>query len=281
MKIGFVDYFLDEWHANNYPDWLLKASNGEIQVAYAYALTDSPFQGGLSTDDWCLKHGSSRCFSIEEIVKKSDALIVLSPDDPEYHEVLSDLPLRSGKRTYIDKTFSPDKQSAVRMFSLAERFGTPCCSCSALRFASEYKGIGTGNNNQPVTAISSWGPGVYDNYSVHQLEPILMLMGGIPEEVCYNGSEIFAQLMIRFSDNRMAVMNQFIKGSPFMMHMCTDDGNRTIEVKSDFFNEFIKKLIEFFVTGVPLAESGETIKIMAVREAGAKGILQPGKWIKV
>lgn len=21
-KIGFIDYFLDEWHANNYPDWI-------------------------------------------------------------------------------------------------------------------------------------------------------------------------------------------------------------------------------------------------------------------
>ena len=21
MKIGFIDYYLDEWHANNYPDW--------------------------------------------------------------------------------------------------------------------------------------------------------------------------------------------------------------------------------------------------------------------
>ena len=25
MRIGFIDYFLDEWHANNYPQWIKEA----------------------------------------------------------------------------------------------------------------------------------------------------------------------------------------------------------------------------------------------------------------
>ena len=25
-KIGFIDFFLDEWHANNYPKWIRQAS---------------------------------------------------------------------------------------------------------------------------------------------------------------------------------------------------------------------------------------------------------------
>ena len=28
MKIGFIDYYLDEWHANKYPAWIKEASNG-------------------------------------------------------------------------------------------------------------------------------------------------------------------------------------------------------------------------------------------------------------
>lgn len=27
-KIGFVDYFLDEWHANNYPVWIADPRHG-------------------------------------------------------------------------------------------------------------------------------------------------------------------------------------------------------------------------------------------------------------
>ena len=32
MKIGFIDYYLDEWHANNYPKFFADASNGEITI---------------------------------------------------------------------------------------------------------------------------------------------------------------------------------------------------------------------------------------------------------
>ena len=28
MKIGFIDYYLDEWHSNNYPELIAKASGG-------------------------------------------------------------------------------------------------------------------------------------------------------------------------------------------------------------------------------------------------------------
>ena len=41
-------------------------------------------------------------------MEKSDCLLVLSPDNCEMHEELCQIPLRSGKRTYVDKTFAPD-----------------------------------------------------------------------------------------------------------------------------------------------------------------------------
>ena len=56
MKIGFIDYYLDEWHANNYPAWIEKASNGEYTVAYAYGEIDSPL-GGRTTEQWCKESG--------------------------------------------------------------------------------------------------------------------------------------------------------------------------------------------------------------------------------
>lgn len=85
QTIGFIDYFLDEWHANNYPEWIKQASGGELQVAYAYGKIDSPRPGGLTTDDWCAKYGITRCATIEEVVEKSDCLLVLSPDNCEMH----------------------------------------------------------------------------------------------------------------------------------------------------------------------------------------------------
>lgn len=52
IKVGFIDYYLDEWHANNYVHMLRDYSNGEVEAVYAWAEIDSP-EGGLTTDAWC------------------------------------------------------------------------------------------------------------------------------------------------------------------------------------------------------------------------------------
>ena len=39
-KIGFVDYYISEWHANNYPEWIKRASEKlgtDYLVSYAWA----------------------------------------------------------------------------------------------------------------------------------------------------------------------------------------------------------------------------------------------------
>ena len=41
-KIGFIDYYLDEWHANNYPKFIKDAVGDEFVIAYAYGEIDKP-----------------------------------------------------------------------------------------------------------------------------------------------------------------------------------------------------------------------------------------------
>lgn len=50
-KIGFIDYYLDEWHANNYPLWLRETSAGQHTATYAYGAVDAP--NGTSSVRWC------------------------------------------------------------------------------------------------------------------------------------------------------------------------------------------------------------------------------------
>ena len=47
-KIGFIDYYLDEWHANQYPRMFQKWTEG-FEVACAYGMIDSPHAGGLTS----------------------------------------------------------------------------------------------------------------------------------------------------------------------------------------------------------------------------------------
>ncbi len=276
MKIGFIDYYLDEWHANNYPAWIREASGGQAEVAYAYALIDSPLSG-MTAAQWCEKFGVECCDTIEEVVEKSDALVVLSPDNCEMHEQLCQIPLRSGKPTYVDKTFAPDAATAKRIFAIAEEHGTPCYSSSALRFAEEYRGI----NPSTVTAVSCWGPFGFETYSIHQLEPLMMLMKAPAKRVLYLDGERWLTLAVEFEDGRKGTITQFEDGSPFVTTVCRPEDNKLVTVESDFFAAFIKEMVDFFNTKEEKVPHSETIAIMAVREAGLKAQNHPGEWIPV
>lgn len=275
MKLGFIDYYLDEWHANNYPDRIREFSGGEITVAYAYAEMDAP--EGMTTDEWCEKNRVQRVKSIEELIALSDGIIILSPDNAERHEELCRLPLASGKRVYVDKTFAPDKATAERIFENAEKHGTPCYSSSALRYAEEYQGI----NPEKVKALSSWGPYGYETYSIHQLEPIMTLIDSAPVRVMMNTCPDWYTLTIAFEDGRMATVTGFAKGGDFSMSLAMQDETRVIKVASDYFGAFLKELVRFFQTGETRVPHRTTINIMAVREAGCRAMKTPGRWIEV
>lgn len=275
-KIGFIDYYLDEWHANNYPRFIKECTKGEFEVAYAYAKIDSPLNG-MTNKEWAMKQNVELLDTIEEVIDKSDVLIVLSPDNPEMHEELTDLPLKSGKPVYVDKTFAPDKETAIRIFKNAEKHGTPCFSSSALRFASELNDIEKGE----IYKIYSEGPGTYEIYSIHQIEPVVMLMNCRAKRVMGLGDEKHPSIIIEFEDGRYAQIHQCI-GANYKLTLA-DMENRASEypITSDFFALFIKALVDFFKTGKIPVEHNQTIDVIAVREAGFDALKKPFSWINL
>ena len=276
IKIGFIDYYLDEWHANNYPALLKEASDGEMKVAYAYAMIDSPI-GGMTTKEWCNKYKIPQCLTIEELIEKSDVIVVLSPDNCEMHEELCQLPLRSKKPVYVDKTFAPDKETAIRIFEIAQQSGTPCYSTSALRFAAEYQKIDPAG----VQMLNSWGGGSFETYSIHQLEPIMMLMKAPAKRIMSNKGKKWLCMTIEFKDGRVATLSQMEDGAPFMMNVCSNKGNNVVNVQSDFFKAFIAELVKFFKTGVVPVPHEQTVEIMALREKGIQALQCPGVWVEL
>ncbi len=276
MKIGFIDYFLDEWHANNYPAWIKQFSDGEMEVAYAYGKIASP-HSGMTTAQWCEQFGVTACDTIAEVVEKSDALVVLAPDNCEMHEELCDLPLRSGKPTFIDKTFAPDLAAAKRLFALAEANGTPCYSTSSLRYADEYADVVT----EDITSVCCWGSGEIDGYSVHMLEPMVLLMKAPAERVLFSGTEGAYQLLVEFADGRRGSIAGWKPWAPYQTNIKHADECQSLAINSDFFLPFSKKMVEFFRTrNVPVAHE-ETLWVMAIRDAAMQAQNRPGEWVNV
>lgn len=275
-KIGFIDYFLDEWHANHYPEWIEKATDGKMKVTSAYGKVDSP--AGLTNAAWSEKMGVPLLGSIEEVIEQSDYLIVLSPDFPEYHDELSLLPLQSGKPTYIDKTFAPDRETALRLFERAEKYNTPMYSSSALRFCTEYAEV----EKQDIHSICSAGPGTLENYSIHQIEPIISLMGSDVKRVMFVGTAKTPALVIQFADGRQASINHFGWECPFNMVINYESGHsKLIKPESDFFSLFIQDLIRFFQTGKSIVNPAETVAIITIIEYALIAAKTPFQWVEL
>ena len=274
-KIGFIDYYLDQFHANNYPEMIKKASDGRYEVAYAYGMVDA--EDGLTNKEWSEKYGVELLDTIEEVVEKSDVLIVMSPNNPEMHEQLCDLPLKSGKLVYVDKTFAVDKETAKRIFAVADAHNTPCYSSSALFYSSELDDIDTDN----IYKIYSRGPGTYDVYSIHQIEPVLKLMKSDPEKVMFLGDKEHPSLIIKFKDGRFAEIYQGI-WIDFEISVADKENNMTHHIiKSDYFMLFIENLVKFFDTGIVPVPHQQTVNVVAVIDAGRRASEKPFTWIEV
>lgn len=279
-KIGFIDYYLNEWHADNYPDMIANATNGEYKVCYAYGHID-PAPGGWlkSNAEWAKEHGIELLDNIEEVIEKSDFLVVLSPDNPEMHEELCDLPLKSGKLTYIDKTFAPDKETAIRIFQNAEEHGTPCFSTSALRFSSELDEIDTDN----IYKIYSEGPGSLSICAIHQIEPIVYLMNAKAKRLMFLGDEEHPSYMIEFEDGRYAQAYHRADETGSFRITTVDLNNKAkyYELKSDHFALLVQEMIKFFETGVAPVSHEQTIDVIALRGVAMQAASTPFEWIEL
>ena len=279
-KIGFIDYYIDEWHANNYPQMIRDSSYGDrFQVALAWEEIHP--EGKTHIDQWCREQGVARAESIEQVIEECDCIVVLSPDNVERHEDLSQLPLASGKPVYIDKPFAPSLEVGRRMVARAREYKTPMMSSSALRFDSTVENALKQIAGQRARFMSTRGPGVWEIYAIHQVEPLVAILGTGAKRVMQCGNADTKLMVIDYADDRRAAFNQ-IPNSPFQFTVsCGEGGIVVVDNMTDFFPRFIEAMLEFFDTGVSTFPVEQTLEIAAVLEAGTAALKTPDQWVNV
>ena len=251
LKIGFVDYYLDNWHANYYPGFLREAiarRGCDTAVTHAFALLGERPGGGLTTDVWCAERDIAPASSMEELIGSVDAIMVIAADNSAWHEQVSELPLKSGKPVFVDKTFAHSLAAGKRMFALAERHGTPVFSSSAQRYCQDILDWQAENKERP-RFVSTVGPHSLDNYAVHQLEPIVALMGtGIKRLKAFSVGSAVTQLIIDYGDGRMASFVQ--SPQPYAeFNFMVSDGEIGARLKSDdrnFYSNLMDAILRLF-----------------------------------
>ena len=275
-KIGFVDYYLDEWHANHYIEWL-DGVNKKLGTDYAvkYAWAEIPAPNGTTTEAWCKQRGVKACGTVEELCEKSDCVIILAPSDPDTHLRYAERVLPFGKRTYIDKTFAPDYGTARKIFALAEEHGTPFFSTSALRCANEMDALVGAK-----ALITTGGGSNLEEYVIHQIEMAVRVLGAGAKRV--RAERQAGQYICRVDYGDRAAALVYDPSLPFAVTAQKRDGESvTCPIESDFFHNLLTEIVRFFEGAAPFFDVAETLEVMKIREGIIRAKGEAEEWLNL
>ena len=277
--IGFIDLFIDEWHANNYPKWIRESAlKDEFEVTMAWEKYTP--EGKKDLKQWCAEQNVTPASSIAEVVEKCDCICVLAPSNPEVHEELAELPLKSGKPVYIDKPFAPNGDAARRMFDLAAKYNTPLMSSSALHFGTELMELQAKNLGTRFVSTCGGG-GNFPEYAIHQIEMIVSLLGVGAQELQVCGNDERLTVAMRYADGRLANMNYSAFWGFNLNAAGVGENVAQLNTMSNIFQNLLQKILEFYKSGKNPIPVAETIEIASILDAVVKGMANYGNWIKI
>jgi len=266
MRIGYVDYELENFHANVYLAALRKELAGRGFRVVACTATKRK-----SGREWARKSGVPWFDSVEAMAPHVDCYVVLAPGKPETHLELCRQVFPFGKATYVDKTFAPDLATARKIFALADQHGVGMQTTSALRYTAVQAYVHRVGRPR-VRHLVAWGGGrSFHEYAIHPVELVVSCMGANAESLMRRGTGNQMQLLVNFSGGRTAVINVFVRAkTPYAASVTTAKETRYIPVDtSRLFLDTAAALLDFFESGrptVPRAESLMVRRILDVAE---------------
>ena len=271
-RIGLIDYYLSEWHANHYPEWIRQANEAlgtDYRVKMAWAECEISPIDGVSTDEWCEKNGVKRAESISALCEGCDAIFILAPSNPEKHLPYAKEAFPFAKPTFVDKTFAQSYAEALELVELANRFGTPVFSSSALRYAEELERL-EGVKDLIVTA----GGNDLAEYLIHPVEMAVRLIKD--QAVSAKAVRVgrCQYLLEAATANGKSVTVVYSKRMAYTLAGELENGKSLYTaVRSDFFGRLTQAIVGFFESGVapvPLTETLEVMHLCDLMLAAAK-----------
>ncbi len=261
-RIVFIDYSIDNWHANTFAKLLAQNDTGFV-LSGVYAVDQT------SLAAWAAERNVPAVSTIAELAPLADYVMVLAPSNPETHLELCREAFALGKPTYVDKTFAPSAEIARQIFALADQCEVAVQSSSVLRY-TELQAHCEGRSAFPPQSIDMWGSGGnFNEYLIHPLESVISVMG--PEIDTIKAEEVagFTRITLHFSRNRLATIHMYVGHStPFFSVVSDAELTRPITIDgSQIFHNGLMAILEFFKAGKAQIPRGETMAIMQALDA--------------
>ena len=262
-RLGFVDYRLDNFHANTF----LTLLRGPLKhrgyvVAGATAVSREPNAA------WARAHDVPYFDSAGELNEYVDGFMVLAPSDPQLHLAMCEQVFPFQKTTFVDKTFAPDSPTAARIYDLADRHGTAVQSTSVLRYTSVQEIVEA--MDQQVQNIYVWSGGTsVEEYLIHPVELVVSCLGADATEIMRLGDDSHPLFVLKFSAGRVAVID-FTVGVdvPYAAAITTPQSTQfeSVDMSQLFFNG-LSAMLDFFDAAAPQIDRAETLLVRTILDA--------------
>jgi hypothetical protein len=279
MRICLVDHHLNNFHADVFLR-LLRAGRAGADAEIVSAWESAPVG-----DDWCAKNGVRRADSPEDAARDADAIMVLAPDNIEWHRDFCARVLPLGKPTFVDKYLAPTVADAREIVALAEQHNVPLLCCSALRYAEELNQL-LQDAPQPITEMFARGMGQWQGYGIHSVSPIVRAMGGGAQRIVDTGVPGASFVALDYGDGRRATID---------VHACENGyevfpwqlgfrvGNRyrvtTVTQFDQFYANQMQAVTAFFASHQPDITPSEAVEIVAILEGAQRSQANGGVWV--
>lgn len=260
-RIGYVDYILENFHANVY----LKALRNDLK-ARGFEVTGCTGMKEKPGREWAEKNGVPYFADPAELNENVDYYMILAPSNPEVHLQLCEQVFPFGKTTYVDKTFTTDLKTANRIFAFADRNKVKMQTTSALRYTCVQTYVDeVGRRN--VKHMVAWGGGrSFGEYAIHPVELVVSCMGPKAEALMRRGAGKCSQLLIDFSAGRTAVVNVYTKiSTPFAASVTTTTETKLMPIDgSKIFIDMAAAILDLFETGKPNIDRAESLMVRRI-----------------
>jgi len=219
--------------------------------------------------------------SIEELLTKVD-FVLLETNDGRLHLEQALPVLKAGKRMFIDKPIAASLTDAIAIFDAAKKYNVPIFSSSSLRYISGTEDVANGKIGKVIGAdtfspcsVEKTHPELFW-YGIHGVEILFTIMGkGVKTVSMFHTPDTDVATGI-WNDNRIGTFRGIRSGrSGYGGNVF---GEKGILALGNFggYNPLLKKILEFFNTGVPPVSAEETLDIFAFMQAAQESMDKGG-----
>ncbi len=281
IKIGLVDNYLTNYHCDVFMRLLSEQlADQDVQVVAAWEWAPR------GERDWCAEHKVKRCQSPDEVAKEADYIMVMSPNNNEYHRMLAEKVIPYGKPVYIDKFLSPYYKEAEAIVNFAKEHKVPLMSSSALAFAVELEALKPEITEAPMEmfckGISSWS-----NYGVHSIAPVVQVMGSDFKRLINVGTPNDHIVVLDYGNNKKATIEVYTCENEWQFapawQLGIKVGNKYIGAPVKEFDAFyanlFKEVVKFFKTGEAGFSIDKSLALVKILEDAPKSLAAGGEWI--